>query len=164
MGLYGNDRQKTEDAVLSSMRNYYNKYAANIIMNDFLKFIPQGGSVTGRQKLLLAAYIFLVMSKKINLNAAKTQILPEISSNRFNTITKILNAIKEKGLAQVDDDSAIEGFVTQAIAANPKPVEEYKAGKTASIQFLVGQVMKLSRGKANPQAVLPLLKKHLDVG
>ena len=56
---------------------------------------------------------------------------------------------------------AILAFVDQAIAASPKAVEEYRAGKTATIQFLVGQVMKLSRGKSNPQTVLALLKEKL---
>ena len=49
-----------------------------------------------------------------------------------------------------------------AIAANPKPVEEYRAGNPASINFLMGQVMKASRGKANPGAVMQMLKQKLD--
>ena len=69
--------------------------------------------------------------------------------------------VQEKGLQQVNDNGAILALVAQAIAASPQAVEEYRAGKTATIQFLVGQVMKLSRGKSNPQTVLALLKKTL---
>ena len=57
---------------------------------------------------------------------------------------------------------AIAGFVAEAIAANPKPVEEFKAGNGKALQFLVGQVMKLSRGKANPQMAVAELKKQLQ--
>ena len=65
-------------------------------------------------------------------------------------------------MAQVSDDSALEGWADEAIAANPKPVDEYKAGNVASINFLMGQVMKASRGKANPGAVMQMLKQKLD--
>ncbi len=61
--------------------------------------------------------------------------------------------VEKKGLAQVSDTSAIEGFCDQAIAANPGPVADFKAGKVAALNFLKGQVMKLSKGKANPTVV-----------
>jgi aspartyl-tRNA(Asn)/glutamyl-tRNA(Gln) amidotransferase subunit B len=58
--------------------------------------------------------------------------------------------VQEKGLAQVSDTGAIEKFCDEAIAANPNPVADYKAGKVAALNSLKGQVMKLSKGKANP--------------
>ena len=64
-------------------------------------------------------------------------------------------------MAQVSDDSALEQWADQAIADNPGPVEEYRAGNVASINFLMGQVMKASRGKANPGAVMQLLRQKL---
>ncbi len=70
--------------------------------------------------------------------------------------------VEERGMAQVSDDSALEGWAVEAIAGNPRPVEEYKAGNGASINFLMGQVMKASRGKANPGAVMQMLKQKLD--
>ena len=69
--------------------------------------------------------------------------------------------IDEKGLAQVSDSGAISSVVADAIARNPKQVEEYRAGNARVLQYLVGQVMKLSRGKANPQLVVAELKKQL---
>ena len=69
--------------------------------------------------------------------------------------------IKEKGLAQVSDTGAIEGFCTQAIAGNPKSVADFKAGNKAALNALVGQVMKLSKGKANPQLVSAILTSKL---
>jgi len=69
--------------------------------------------------------------------------------------------IKEKGLAQVSDTGAIEGFCDQAIAGNPKSVADFKAGNKAALNALVGQVMKLSKGKANPQLVSAILARKL---
>lgn len=69
--------------------------------------------------------------------------------------------VREKGLVQVRDEGAIEGFVEQAIAENPSVAEEYRGGKDKALQYLVGQVMKLSRGKANPQMVVAALKDSL---
>ena len=63
----------------------------------------------------------------------------------------------EEGVGQESDAGAIEAICDQVIAANPKAVAEYKAGKTASINFLKGQVMKLSQGKANPNVVGEIL-------
>ncbi len=70
--------------------------------------------------------------------------------------------IKEKGLLQIQDDSAIEAAVAQVIQANPKPVEQYRGGKTATLGFLVGQVMKATGGRANPQKAGELLKRALS--
>ena len=70
--------------------------------------------------------------------------------------------VKEKGLSQVSDSGAIAEFVKAAIEANAKQVGEYKAGNPKVLQYFVGQVMKLSKGKANPQLVVTELKKALD--
>lgn len=66
-----------------------------------------------------------------------------------------------KGLIQKSDADAIQSFVDTAISANEKVVAEYRGGKTTSLQFLVGQVMKLSKGAANPQVAADILKKTL---
>jgi aspartyl-tRNA(Asn)/glutamyl-tRNA(Gln) amidotransferase subunit B len=70
--------------------------------------------------------------------------------------------VKEKGLIQITDVAEIEKIVDEVIAANPKQVENYRGGKTALMGFFVGQVIKASGGKANPQAVNDILKKKLD--
>jgi len=69
--------------------------------------------------------------------------------------------VQEKGLAQVSDTGAIEKFCDDAIAANPNSVADYKSGKTAALNFLKGQVMKLSKGKANPSLVGEILERKL---
>ena len=70
--------------------------------------------------------------------------------------------MKEKGLVQVSDESAILAFVEQAIASNPAQVQQYREGNPKVLQYLIGQVMKLSKGKANPQAVAKLLAGKLS--
>ena len=69
--------------------------------------------------------------------------------------------VKERGLGAVSDASTLEAFVDQAIAANPGPVADFKAGKKAAAGFFVGQVMKLSKGKADPKIVGPRVAKKL---
>ena len=69
--------------------------------------------------------------------------------------------IEEKGLKQVSDTGAIEAFCDEVIAANPNSVTDYKAGKEAALNFLKGQVMKLSKGKANPAVVGEILLSRL---
>ncbi len=70
--------------------------------------------------------------------------------------------IAEKGLKQVTDTGAIEQIIDGILAANPGQVEEYRGGKEKVFGFFVGQVMKASKGKANPAAVNELLKKKLQ--
>ena len=70
--------------------------------------------------------------------------------------------VQEKGLVQISDEGELEKIVQEVLQANPKAVEDYKAGKGASRGFLVGQVMKASKGKANPGVVNGLLEKLLQ--
>ena len=70
--------------------------------------------------------------------------------------------VEERGLKQESDLGAIESLCNEVIAANPKSVEDYKAGKAAAINFLKGQVMKLSKGKANPNLVGETLVRLLS--
>jgi aspartyl-tRNA(Asn)/glutamyl-tRNA(Gln) amidotransferase subunit B len=69
--------------------------------------------------------------------------------------------IEQKGLKQISDTGALEAIVDEVLAANAKSVEQYRAGKEAAINALIGQAMKASKGKANPAQVTELLKKKL---
>jgi aspartyl-tRNA(Asn)/glutamyl-tRNA(Gln) amidotransferase subunit B len=69
--------------------------------------------------------------------------------------------VKRKGLVQISDEGEIVSLVRRAIEDNPKVVEDYRAGKTAALGFFVGQVMKATRGKANPAVVNRVLKDLL---
>ncbi len=72
--------------------------------------------------------------------------------------------VKEKGLEQLSDTGALEALVDQVIAANPKPVADFQAGNPAPLNFLKGQVMKLSKGQANPVVTSEILQRKLAAG
>jgi aspartyl-tRNA(Asn)/glutamyl-tRNA(Gln) amidotransferase subunit B len=72
--------------------------------------------------------------------------------------------ITEQGLSQISDTSEIEEVVIQVINSNAQPVADFKAGKEQALKFLVGQVMKTTRGRANPKLVNELLKRKLEEG
>ncbi len=105
----------------------------------------------------MAELIKLVYQKKINSSAGQ-QILKEMFSGADDDPSRIAERMD---LAQIDDDSTLEDIAVQVIMSNPKQVEEYKAGKEPIIKFLVGQFMKESKGKANPQKAEEILKKKL---
>ena len=73
-----------------------------------------------------------------------------------------MKVIEEKGLMQISSSDELEKLVEDVIAKNPQSVEDYKAGKTQSAGFLMGQVMKLSNGKANPKIAKELVDKKLS--
>ncbi len=79
----------------------------------------------------------------------------------FKTGADPSNIIKEKGLIQITDETEIEKIIEEVINNNPKPIEDYKSGKETAFQFLVGQIMAKSKGKANPQIVSKLLNQAL---
>ncbi|HET6776344.1 MAG TPA: Asp-tRNA(Asn)/Glu-tRNA(Gln) amidotransferase subunit GatB [Actinomycetota bacterium] len=105
----------------------------------------------------IADLIRLVEAATISITAAK-QVLEEA----FETGKPVEEIVETRGLRQVTDTSALEAWVVEAIAENPGPVEQFRAGKDGAINFLVGQVMRKSRGAANVQAVQELLRAMLS--
>ena len=103
-----------------------------------------------------AEFLALIYSNKINSTMGVT-LLTEMAETGEDPS----QIIEEKGLAQVNDTGTLETIIAEVIAENPKVVADYKAGKMAAVQFLLGQIMKKSRGSANPQMAQNLLKKNL---
>jgi aspartyl-tRNA(Asn)/glutamyl-tRNA(Gln) amidotransferase subunit B len=85
----------------------------------------------------------------------------EVFAEMFASGKSAAAIVKEKGIEQLSDLSAIGALCDEVIAANPKPVADFKAGNVASLNFLKGQVIKLSRGQANPQLVGQILERKL---
>jgi aspartyl-tRNA(Asn)/glutamyl-tRNA(Gln) amidotransferase subunit B len=90
-----------------------------------------------------------------------TRIAQEVFTEMFASGEAPARIVEKKGLAQVSDSAAIEKLCDEAIAANPGPAADFKAGKSAALNSLVGQVMKLSKGKANPTLVREILERKL---
>lgn len=104
-----------------------------------------------------AEFLSLIYISKVN-NLAAQQILEEM----FATGKDPSDIMEEKNLGQMEDAGEIETIVEKIIAGNPKAVEDFKAGKEASFKFLVGQVMREAKGKANPAIINKLLLNKLS--
>ena len=136
------------------------KIAANWIMGDLSKNLNAEGLTIEQSPVeakRLAQMLALIDKGTISGKIAKTVFVEMWKSP--DSPEKI---VADKGLVQITDTSAIESVVDEVIAKNPKPVAEYKAGKKKALGALVGQIMKATKGKANPQLVNQLLAKKLD--
>jgi aspartyl-tRNA(Asn)/glutamyl-tRNA(Gln) amidotransferase subunit B len=138
------------------------KTAANWIMGDLLRFYNDNStdlkdlSNSPVKPKMLADMILLVEKGTISGKIAKT-VMEEMCA----TGKAPQSIIEEKGLVQISNVDEIERIVSKVIEENPKPVEQYRQGKTGNFGFFVGQVMKATGGRANPQAVNEILKKRL---
>ncbi len=136
------------------------KLAANWIMSDIASHLNQAGLEIAQSKVSagqLAGVIGRVVDGTISNKIAR-EVFSAIWSGEFDGADAVIEA---RGLKQIQDTGLIEGFVNEVIAANPKMVEEFKSGKEKAMNALVGQVMKKSQGKANPQQVSDLIKAKL---
>ena len=138
------------------------KTAANWIMGDLLRFYKDSNtdvkdlSHSPVKPMMLAEMISLVEKGTISGKIAKT-VMEEMCAT-----SKAPQAIiEEKGLVQISNTSEIDKIVTKVIEENPKPAEQYRQGKTGNFGFFVGQVMKATGGRANPQTVNEILRKRL---
>lgn len=134
------------------------KLTANYIISELKKYLDEKTKIAD---LKLTAENFgelinIVAMGKINSSAAQT-VLAEM----VKTGADPEHIIAEKNLEQIEDDSEIEKIVEKIISENPGPVADYKSGKQAALQFLLGQVMKESRGKINPREAAESIKRKL---
>src|SRR6202043_2746914 len=135
------------------------KNIANWILNDLQNALSTAGKTINDCPIppeALDELVNLIDSGKISGKQGK-----EVFAEMFSTGKPAAAIVKEKGLEQMSDTSAIEKLCDEVIAANPKPAADFKAGNAASLNFLKGQVMKLSKGKANPQLAGEILEKKL---
>ena len=135
------------------------KAISNWIMTEMLRLLSEANVTIEAVPVTpkaLAGLVALVDAGSINSNTAK-----DIFAELFEKGGDPETIVKEKGLLQVSDADAIGAFADQAISENSQSVEDYRGGKKAALQFLVGQVMRLSRGKANPQMVAKLLAEKM---
>ena len=135
------------------------KNVVNWILNDLQNALSNAGKTINDCPMApeaLDELVNLIDSGKISGKQGK-----EVFAEMFASSKAAAAIVKEKGIEQLSDASAIEALCDQVIAANPKPAADFKAGNAASLNFLKGQVMKLSKGKANPQLVGEILERKL---
>ncbi len=135
------------------------KNVANWILNDLQNALSSGGKTINDCPIspkALDELINLIDSGQISGKQGK-----DVFAEMFATGKGAATIVKEKGIEQLSDVSAIEALCDQVIASNPKPAADFKAGNLASLNFLKGQVMKLSKGTANPQLAGEILERKL---
>lgn len=136
------------------------KSVSNWIMGDLLGYLNSNNLELSEVKITgqgLGEMIGLIEKGTISSKIAKTVFKEMLESGKLPA-----QIVEEKGLVQISDEGAIKSIVEQVVANNPQSVEDYKAGKQKAIGFLVGQVMKESKGKANPALANKLLVEVLN--
>ena len=139
-------------------KNY--KSVANWFIGPVFGYLSANAKELGQTRLTaenLALINGLVEGGKVSFQAAKDKIFIEVIENGREPEA----VMREKGLEQVSDDSALEQWVLEVIQEQVKVVNDFKSGKDGSVMFLVGQVMRKSQGKANPGRVQELMRKKL---
>ena len=136
------------------------KKTANWIVGDLAALLNEAGTKLRESKL--SAENLGQMVKLIEQGTISGKIAKEIFPELFASGQDVEQLVKDKGLEQVSDSGEIEQFCQEVIAENPQIVESYQGGKDKALGALVGQVMKKSRGQANPQMVNDVLKQMLS--
>ena len=136
------------------------KLSSNYILTD-LQALLKKAEVSGEDFLItpenFAEFIAMIYEGRISSRIAKV-VLEEM----FKTGADPSHIIEEKGLIQIQDISEIEKLAREIISVNQKAVEDYRSGKTTALQFLIGQLMKKTKGKVNPQKAADVLKRVLQ--
>jgi aspartyl-tRNA(Asn)/glutamyl-tRNA(Gln) amidotransferase subunit B len=135
------------------------KAAANWIINNLRARLAASGAALAELKFkpeYILDLMELVEGRRISSTMAQ-----QVFAEMFDSGEAPGVIVEKKGWAQVSDTGAIEALCDQALAAHPGPVADYKAGKAAALNFLKGQVMKLSQGKANPNLAGEILERKL---
>jgi len=135
------------------------KTAANWVMGDLMGMLKAEGKEIAESPV--SAENLGALVKLISSGALSGKLAKEIFPRMFSSGEAPGAIMEREGLQQISDSGALEKIIAEVIAANPKQVEQYRAGKTAVINFLVGQAMKATRGQANVALVTELFKQKL---
>jgi aspartyl-tRNA(Asn)/glutamyl-tRNA(Gln) amidotransferase subunit B len=131
--------------------------AANWVMGDLAAALHGAGIADAPVSAERLGELVAMISK----GEISGKIAKEIFEKMLASGESARTIIDREGLRQISDTGALGALIDQVLAANPNQVEQYRAGKTAVLGFLVGQVMKATRGQANPGVVNSLLKQKL---
>jgi aspartyl-tRNA(Asn)/glutamyl-tRNA(Gln) amidotransferase subunit B len=135
------------------------KVAANWVIGELTAALNRDGLEIGASRVSPTALAALL--DRIADGSISGKIAKEVFEALWSGEGTVAEIIDKRGLTQISDSASIDALVEQVIAANPTQVEQFRAGKQQVLGFLVGQVMKASKGKANPQQVNEALRKKL---
>ncbi|MBT8117725.1 MAG: Asp-tRNA(Asn)/Glu-tRNA(Gln) amidotransferase subunit GatB [Gammaproteobacteria bacterium] len=136
------------------------KLAANWVMGELAGALNRDGREIGDSPV--AADALGHMLQRIEDGTLSGKLAKQVFEAMWNGEGTADEIIEQQGLQQISDSSAIEAIIREVLDSNPKQVEQYRAGQQKLLGFFVGQVMKATQGKANPQQVNELLKQQLD--
>jgi aspartyl-tRNA(Asn)/glutamyl-tRNA(Gln) amidotransferase subunit B len=136
------------------------KLCANWVMGDLLGFLNKENKDITTSPVSPERLAGLL--KRIQDQTVSGKIAKEVFEALWNSAEEADTIIENRGLRQITDTAAIENLIDEVIRANPEQLAQYRAGKDKLLGFFVGQVMKASKGKANPQQVNELLVKKLN--
>jgi len=135
------------------------KALANWVINNLRAKLSETQTTLDDLKFQPACLLELV--ELVETGKISSKIAQDVFAKMFAAGDSPRGIVDREGLAQVSDTGAIEKFCDDVIAANSKVAEDFRAGKAAALNFLKGQVMKLSKGKANPGLVGDILERKL---
>ena len=136
------------------------KSISNWILVELGRLLNLSGSEISRARTTPAHIVELV--DLINSGTLSTTLAKTVLEESFETGGAPVDIVKERGYVQISDSSAVQSAVEEAIDSNPQAVSDYLKGKETAAKFLVGQVMKVTRGRAKPALVNELVKEKLD--
>jgi aspartyl-tRNA(Asn)/glutamyl-tRNA(Gln) amidotransferase subunit B len=135
------------------------KAVSNWLLGEFSRLLNLSGVDITEAKVKPQQLVELLkMMEKATLSGTSAK---EVFQEMFNTGKSASQVVAQKGLTQISDSAEIDGIITQVLASNVQAVADFKAGKAQALTFLTGQIMRASRGRANPQVVRELLQKRL---
>jgi len=135
----------------------HGKILANLIISEVFRFLEPDDETVPFSPRQLASLADLLAGGRLNSGTAK-QVLREMAGKGLDPE----EVIKELGLEQISDTVLLEKLVREVIAENPKTAEDYRNGKTAAIQAMIGKAMAKTSGRGNPVIIRDLLEKALD--
>ncbi len=145
----------------SCLKLYNNpKVVSNWVMGEFSALLNEAGLEADRCSFKPKDMAELL--KMIDEQLISGKIAKEVLEKAFQSGKPPRQVVEEEGLTQISDQSELEAIVEQVISENPDSVESYRGGKTKALGHLVGQVMKATKGKANPQLVNELILKKIE--
>jgi len=135
------------------------KAVSNWVMTEVMRKLKEGGRGVASSPVSPAALAGLV--RLIDAGTISGKIAKDVFERMWATGEPAAAIVEREGLTQLSDDSALEAIVAEAVASFPEQAASYRVGKTAALGWFVGQVMRRTGGRANPQRVNELLRRAL---
>jgi aspartyl-tRNA(Asn)/glutamyl-tRNA(Gln) amidotransferase subunit B len=158
LGEWLKEKKGTRNITEEELRNVY-KLSSNYISTDLQGFLQ--GKIIKDESFLITPENFAEFISIIYLNKISSKIAKILLKEMYDTGGEPLQIIKEKGLKLIGDESELKKIAAEIISKNQKAIQDYKQGKASSLQFLIGQAMAQTKGKANPETISKLFKELL---